>query len=69
MITTLVQFQIGGSDQVEAIKQVFADSVPRYQQVPGLLRQYYLISSLHFSHLLVTKRRRLHLSEVKQGPA
>jgi len=22
----------------------------------------------YFSHLLVTKRRRLHLSEVKQGP-
>ena len=44
MITTLVQFQIGGSDQVEAIKKVFVDSVPRYQQVPGLLRKYYLIS-------------------------
>jgi len=24
--------------------------------------------SPYFSHLLVTKRRRLHLSEVKQGP-
>ena len=58
MITTLVQFQIGGSDQIEAIKKVFADSVPRYRQVPGLLRKYYLISSPHFSHLLVTKRRK-----------
>ena len=44
MITTLVQFQVGGSDQIEAIKKAFADSVPRYQQVPGLLRKYYLIS-------------------------
>ena len=44
MITTLVQFPIGGSVQVEDIKKVFADSVPRYQQVPGLLRKYYLIS-------------------------
>ena len=47
MITTLVQFQIEGSDQVEAIKKVFADSVPRYQQVPGLLRKYYVISEDH----------------------
>ncbi len=44
MITTLVQFKIEGSNQVEAIKKVFADSVPRYQQVPGLIRKYYLIS-------------------------
>lgn len=44
MITTLVQFHIGNSDRLEAIKKVFTDSMSRYQQVPGLLRKYYLIS-------------------------
>ncbi len=43
MVTVIVQFKVGDA-KVEALKQVFADSVPRYQQVPGLLRKYYLLS-------------------------
>ena len=43
MVTVIVQFKVGDA-KVESLKQVFADSVPRYQQVPGLLRKYYLLS-------------------------
>ncbi len=43
MVTVIVQFKVGDA-KVEALKKAFADSVPRYQQVPGLLRKYYLLS-------------------------
>ncbi len=43
MITVIVQFEVGDA-KVEALKETFAASVPRYQQVPGLLRKYYLLS-------------------------
>ncbi len=39
----IVQFKVDDA-KIEALKQVFADSVPRYQQVPGLLPKYYLLS-------------------------
>ncbi len=43
MVTVIVQFKVGDA-KVEAVKETFVDSVPRYQQVPGLLRKYYLLS-------------------------
>ncbi len=43
MVTVIVQFKVGDA-KVEVLKKVFADSVPKYQQVPGLLRKYYLLS-------------------------
>ena len=43
MLTVIVQFKINGA-KVEALKEIFVESVPRYQQVPGLLRKYYLLS-------------------------
>jgi len=43
MVTVIVQFKVGNTT-VEALKEIFVASVPRYQQVPGLLRKYYLLS-------------------------
>ena len=43
MVTVIVQFKVGDA-KVEALKEIFAASVPKYQQVPGLLRKYYLLS-------------------------
>ena len=43
MITVIVQFKVGDA-KVEALKEAFAASVPKFQQVPGLLRKYYLLS-------------------------
>ncbi len=43
MVTVIVQFKIGDA-RVEALKETFAASVPKFQQVLGLLRKYYLIS-------------------------
>jgi len=42
MVTVIVQFKVDDA-KIEALKQVFANSVPRYQQVPGLLPEYYLL--------------------------
>ncbi|MEE8460886.1 MAG: YdhR family protein [Acidobacteriota bacterium] len=43
MVTVIVQFKVGDA-KVEALKEAFAASVPKFQQVPGLLRKYYLLS-------------------------
>ena len=43
MVTVIVQFKVGDA-KFEALKEVFAASVPKFQQVPGLLRKYYLLS-------------------------
>ena len=43
MVTVIVQFQVGDT-KVEVLKEIFAASVPKFQQVPGLLRKYYLLS-------------------------
>ena len=43
MVTVIVQFQVGDT-KVEALKEAFAASVPKFQQVPGLIRKYYLLS-------------------------
>ncbi len=43
MVTVIVQFKVGDV-KVEALKEAFATSVPKFQQVPGLLRTYYLLS-------------------------
>ncbi len=43
MVTVIVQFKVGDA-KFEALKEIFVASVPRYQQVPGLLRKYYLLS-------------------------
>ncbi len=43
MVTVIVQFKVDDA-KFEALKEIFVASVPRYQQVPGLLRKYYLLS-------------------------
>ena len=43
MFTVIVQFKVGDA-KFEALKEIFVASVARYQQVPGLLRKYYLLS-------------------------
>ena len=43
MVTVIVQFKVGDA-KFEALKEAFAASVPKFQQVPGLLRKYYLLS-------------------------
>lgn len=44
MITVLVQFPLPGSLSVEAARQQFEQSAPRFQNVEGLVRKYYLLS-------------------------
>lgn len=44
MITTLVQFQLPQRVSPEQAKEISLGSAPQYQQVPGLLRKYYVFS-------------------------
>jgi hypothetical protein len=40
MVTAFVQFTIPGTKP----KEVFMSTAPKYQQAPGLIRKYYLLS-------------------------
>src|SRR5574339_542335 len=44
MITAVVQFKVPAAMSREQAKQVFLSTAPRYQQAPGLIRKYYLLS-------------------------
>ena len=44
MITTLVQIVNPKPMSLEKAREVFAGTAPRYREVPGLIRKYYLLS-------------------------
>lgn len=44
MITALVQFKLPEPISKDQAKAIFASTAPRYREVSGLIRKYYLIS-------------------------
>jgi hypothetical protein len=44
MITAVVQFKVPAPLTREEAKGVFMTTAPRYQEAPGLIRKYYLLS-------------------------
>jgi hypothetical protein len=44
MVTALVQFKIPAPMSREQAKEVFMSTAPKYQEAPGLIRKYYLLS-------------------------
>ena len=44
MITALVQFKLPQPVTREAAQQVFSSTAPKYRDVEGLIRKYYLLS-------------------------
>ena len=44
MITVIVQFRLPKPLSREKAKELFLSSAPKYRQVPGLVRKYYLLS-------------------------
>lgn len=44
MITALVQFKLPQPVSREKARELFSASAPRYREVPGLIRKYYVLS-------------------------
>ena len=44
MITALVQFKLPQPISREKGQEIFLSTAPKYREVPGLLRKYYLLS-------------------------
>ena len=44
MITTLVQFQLSSPISLAEATRRFESSAPKYQNIPGLIRKYYIRS-------------------------
>ena len=44
MVTAFVQFKLPLATSREQAKEVFMSTAPKYQQAPGLIRKYYLLS-------------------------
>jgi hypothetical protein len=44
MITTLVQFNLPKTTTVEEARDLFFGTAPKYREVTGLIRKYYLLS-------------------------
>jgi hypothetical protein len=44
MITALVQFKLPQSVTREKATEIFSTTAPKYRDVPGLIRKYYLLS-------------------------
>lgn len=44
MITTLVQFKLPKPVSREKAQELFSGTAPKYQQTPGLIRKYYILS-------------------------
>ena len=44
MITALVQIKLPESMTVDKAQAVFAETAPKYREVKGLIRKYYLLS-------------------------
>ncbi len=44
MITALVQFRLPQPISVAEARAIFSGTAPRYREIPGLIRKYYLLS-------------------------
>ncbi len=44
MITAIVQFKLPQPVSREQGKEIFSSTAPKYRDVPGLIRKYYLLS-------------------------
>jgi hypothetical protein len=44
MITALVQFKLPQPITVEKAKEIFLSTAPKYRDIDGLIRKYYLLS-------------------------
>ena len=44
MITALVQFKLPQPTTTEKARELFAETAPKYREVEGLVRKYYLLS-------------------------
>ena len=44
MITALVQFKVPQSMTIDKARDVFSGTAPKYREVDGLVRKYYLLS-------------------------
>ena len=44
MITALVQFKLPQPLTRQQAREIFCSTAPKYREVPGLLRKYYLLS-------------------------
>jgi hypothetical protein len=44
MITALVQFKLPQPITREKAREIFLSTAPKYREVPGLIRKYYLLS-------------------------
>ncbi|HOW56365.1 MAG TPA: YdhR family protein [Smithellaceae bacterium] len=44
MITALVQFNLPQKFSREKAREVFLSTAPKYQEIPGLIRKYYLLT-------------------------
>jgi hypothetical protein len=44
MITAFVQFKLPQPVSRDQAREIFSSTAPRYREIPGLIRKYYLIS-------------------------
>lgn len=44
MITALVQFKLPQPITVDKAREIFSGTAPRYREIQGLIRKYYLLS-------------------------
>ncbi|MGE4542783.1 MAG: YdhR family protein [Pedobacter sp.] len=44
MITALVQFKLPQPISRENARMIFSDTAPKYREIPGLIRKYYILS-------------------------
>jgi uncharacterized lipoprotein YehR (DUF1307 family) len=44
MITTLVQFKLLAPVTRDQAQKIFLDAAPKFREVPGLIRKYFLLS-------------------------
>lgn len=45
MITALVQFKLPQRLTREKAREVFSSTAPKYREIPGLIRKYYVLSA------------------------
>ena len=44
MITTLVQIKLSESLSLDKAREIFTSTAPKYREIKGLIRKYYLLS-------------------------
>ncbi len=44
MVTAIVQFKLSQSMSRDRGRELFSSTAPKYREVPGLIRKYYLLS-------------------------